>query len=451
LESAPVIEGRVAGTGPVFAFSHNSNASIAAVNELLAAGVKVSFAKSEPTIFAEGNAAAVLRKAGVDASSVKAATNAWPVKKPRVALYESWAGNIDTGWTRWVFEQFHVPFARVRNAEIQDGHLRERYDTIVFAEMQARAIMDGTQAGTVPAQYAGGVGEAGAQALRDFVEKGGTLVTLGNSSLFAIEQFSLPVTNVVAGVPSAQFFCSGSLLRTEIREPNHPVVAGLPAMPAVMFERNPVFDTKPGFRGKVLASYVKDRNPLLSGFLLGANLIQGKAAALDVNYGQGHVILLGFRPQWRGQSHGTYKFLFNALYYGPSMAEAAPPAREGGRGGGGRGSGGGGPEAAWRREAESAKGEVSKLLDLNRAYFGARGPRAAEEGKTLEAALDAFQRDRLPLLDDLRGQVEDAAAARSEAAFSAGLKRLAVDLRTKDFSSTKLEDLLEQYKVAVLP
>ena len=88
---------------------------------------------------------------------------------------------------------------------------------------------------------------------------------------------------------------------------------------------------------------------------------------------------------------------------------------------------------------------------MNRAYFTARGPRAAEDGKTLEAALDAYQRDRIPLLDDLRAQVEDAAAARGDAAFSAQLKRLAADLRTKDFSATKLEDLLEQYKVAVLP
>jgi hypothetical protein len=250
----------------------------------------------------------------------------------------------------------------------------------------------------------------------------------------------------VAGLTSAQFFCSGSILRAEIAEANHPVVAGLPARPAVMFERNPVFETRQGFRGKVLATYVKDRNPLLSGFLIGAERIQGKAAALDANYGQGHVILLGFRPQWRGQAHGTYKFLFNSLFYGPSMAEAAPATGSGGRGGGAATQ-----QTAWRREAEAVRGEIAKLLELNRAYFTARGPKAAEDGKALEAALDAFQRDRLPLLDDLRAQVEDAAAARNAASFSAQLKRLAVDLRSKDFSASKVEELLEQYKVAVLP
>jgi hypothetical protein len=449
LDRIDPIQGKVDGSGPVFGFSHNTNASLHAVNDLLAAGVKVSFAKSGGTIYAEGGAAGILQRDGVDASSLKEAADAWPVKKSRIALYEPWAGNIDEGWTRWILEQFQFPFTRVNNPEIQMGHLREHYDTIVFAEMGAAQIINGMQTGSVPGQYAGGIAESGAAALREFVENGGTLVALGNASMFTIEQFNLNITNVVAGLSSTQFFCSGSLLRAEIQAPNHPVVAGLPQMTALMFERNPVFETRPNFRGTVLASYVKDRNPLASGFLTGAEHIQGKAAAIDAIYGQGHIILLGFRPQWRGQSHGTYKFLFNALYYNPSMA---PQGGGRGSGAGGRGGGAGGTQqTAWRREAESIKGELAKLLDLNRAYFTARGPAAAEPGKTLEAALDAFQRDRLPLLDDLRAQVEEAATARSDAAFSAQLKRLATDLRTKDLSSSKLDDVLEQYKLAVVP
>ena len=81
-----------------------------------------------------------------------------------------------------------------------------------------------------------------------------------------------------------------------------------------MFERGPAFDTKSGFHGAILASYPKERNPLASGYLLHPERLQGKAAALEVFYGDGRVYLFGFRPQWRGQSHGTYKFFFNALY-----------------------------------------------------------------------------------------------------------------------------------------
>src|SRR5260370_12975648 len=156
------------------------------------------------------------------------------------------------------------------------------------------------------------------------------------------------------------------------------------------------------------------------------------------------MVMLGCRPQGRGKSRGAYKFLFNALYYNPAMAPEGR-AREGGRGGGN-------PEqGAWKGEAEAVKTELGKLLDQNRAYFTARGPAAAEPGKVLEAALDAFQRDRLPQLDDLRAQVEDAGTARRYAASSAQLQKLAVDLRTKDFSASKLDDLLEQYKLAVGP
>jgi hypothetical protein len=335
---APIV-GKIEGSGPMFAFSHNSNAAMKSVNDILSAGGTVSFGKSE--IFAGGNAGSILKNNGVDAKSVNDTPSAVAVKKLRVGLYEPWAGNIDEGWTKWILEQFHFPFTVLHNDDVQSGHLRSKFDSIVIAEMAARQIVDGMQPGTVPGRYAGGIGDEGVDALREFVEQGGTLVMLGNASQFAIDRFGLPVTNVVAGLRSDQFFCSGAILRTDVKE--HPVTAGLPAQADILFERNEVFDTKPGFRGTVLASYIANRNPLRSGYLIGADRIEGKAAALDVVLGQGHVILIGFRTQWRGQSHGTYKFLFNAMYYNNSMAPALPaaaePPKEGGRGGGrGRGN-----------------------------------------------------------------------------------------------------------------
>jgi hypothetical protein len=439
------VQGKVEGAGPTFAFSRNSNAAFRAVNDILDGGGTVAFSKSDATVYATGKIAAILQQEGVDARSLKEAPAAWAVKKPRIGIYEPWAGNIDEGWTRWIFEQFHFGFSRLRNSDLQAGHLRDAFDAIVIAEMSTRQILDGMQAGSVPGQYAGGIGEAGAEALREFVITGGTLITLGNASLFPIEQFNIPVANALAGLRPEQFFCSGTLLKTEIQERNHPVVAGLPSDPTVMFERNVAFDTKANFHGKILASYPKDRSPLRSGYLLGPEHLQGKAAAVDVDYGSGHIILIGFRTQWRGQSHGTYKFLFNAVFYNSSMV-VETPVRESSPGRGGNSA-----ETQWKTQAEALKKELTGLVDQNRAYFTARGPRASEEGKKLESMLDAFQRDRIPLLDDLRAQVEDAAAGRREATYSTQLKKFAADLRAKDLSAAKMEDLLEQYKLAAIP
>ena len=195
--------------------------------------------------------------------------------------------------------------------------------------------------------------------------------------LFAIDQFSLPVTNVLAGLGQSQFFCSGSLLRVEIKEPNAPGGGGPALRPsAVMFERNPVFDTKTGFRGKVLASYIKDRNPLLSGFLLGAELIQGKAAAIDVNYGTGprHPAGLPAAVARASRTALTSSCSTRCITTRRWRRRRRPEARRGA-------AAGIRSRRAWRREAEAVKSELSRLLDQNRAYFTARGPRAAERGQ----------------------------------------------------------------------
>jgi hypothetical protein len=237
-----------------------------------------------------------------------------PVKARRVGLYRSWVASIDEGWTRWILEQFKFPFTNLYNGDILGGHLREHYDVIVIPDMAERQIIDGHRRGTIPEQYAGGLGDEGVQELRDFVTAGGVLITFNNASLFAINQFKLPVENALAGLRPDQFFCSGSLLAVHIEDARNPLVAGLAPDVPVMFERGPAFDTKTDFKGAVLARYPKERSPLMSGYLAGPDRLQGKAAALAAEYGKGRIILLGFKPQWRGQSHGAYKFFFNAFY-----------------------------------------------------------------------------------------------------------------------------------------
>jgi hypothetical protein len=322
--------GNVAGSGPFYVLNHQANASFKAINQILDSGGRVGF-NSVKSSTLEGDEAdiggavvsgidrdrlaKIARENSVAVKSLNAApTGLLMARKPRVGLYRAWVPVIDEGWTRWVLENFDFAPVTLRNGDIQAGRLRDRFDAIMLPDSDNEQIMNGFAPGTISGEYVGGLGNSGAAALREFVQAGGTLIAFNNASLFAIDQFGLPVTNVLAGLKEDQFYCSGSLLQVELKDMRDPAVWGLPREPIVMFELGPAFETKEGFRGNTLATYPKERNPLASGYLLHPERIQGKAAALEVQYGDGRIYLFGFRPQWRGQSHGTYKFIFNAIY-----------------------------------------------------------------------------------------------------------------------------------------
>ncbi|HEU0177461.1 MAG TPA: M14 metallopeptidase family protein [Blastocatellia bacterium] len=346
LERVAPAPGGVQGSGSVFVISHRSNASFKAINDALSAGGKAGFAVEKSAVTsgavsgsasgAEGQQSGDMVVSGIDRDRMneiarknsviaqaiaKAPDVVISTSKPRVGLYRAWVPVIDEGWTRWILENYGFAPETLRNGDVQAGHLSERFDAIIIPDSSSRVILEGFAPGTIPGEYVGGLGEAGAEALREFARRGGTLITFNNASLMAIESLGLPVGNVLDGLKNDQFFCSGSLLKVELRDMNHPALWGMPREPIVMFERGPAFEPKSGFQGVVLATYPKDRNPLASGFLLHPERIEGKAAAMEVFYGRGRVYLFGFRPQWRGQSHGAYKLIFNAIYDSPSLAK----------------------------------------------------------------------------------------------------------------------------------
>jgi hypothetical protein len=265
-------------------------------------------------------------------------------KESRVAIYKSHVPSMDEGWTRWVLEHNatnpsgtgrSAPFSSLMDAEARSGKLSAKYDTIIIpdqprGEQRRDAILNGYRAGTMPPEYTGGLGAEGVKALREFVEAGGTLVCLNRASDFAIEQFKLPVRDVVDGLPRTDFFVPGSILRIEL-DTSNPIAKGMPKESIAWVENSPVFEisgtgvspVNAGAQGntgrmpvpqvKILAWYPKDRDPLLSGWLLGGDRIKGKAALVEVGLGKGRIILFGFRPQYRGQSLATYPLFFNAI------------------------------------------------------------------------------------------------------------------------------------------
>lgn len=233
------------------------------------------------------------------------------VRRLRVGLYRPWMASMDEGWTRWVLERYGFPIVSLSPDEVRHGRLADRIDVLVIAD-EGRGLLNGYAEGTLPAQYTGGIGSDGVRAIDDFVRGGGRLVCFNRSSGFAIQQFGLPVKDVLSGLKRQEYFTGGSLLSVEVTA-GHPIMAGMPDRAAVFVEDSPAFETQEGFAGDVLARYQANGSPLLSGYLLGEQHLRGHAAALDVRHGQGHIVLLGFRPQWRGQSFGTFRIIFNAV------------------------------------------------------------------------------------------------------------------------------------------
>jgi hypothetical protein len=244
-----------------------------------------------------------------------------PVRS-RVAVYKPWTASMDEGWVEWLLDQYQFRYTVITNANMQAGDLGSRFDVVLIASDRTRSIVEGFAKGTVPPRYEGGIGDSGVRALDAFVRGGGTIVCLNSSSDFAIEALHLPVKNVASGLPRKDYFASGSILEI-ITDPSHPVMAGMPDHARVFADGSPVFTTLDGFEGAVLAKYQKEGSPRVSGYLLGEKYVQGYAAAVDVKHGRGHAILIGFRPQWRGQPFGTFRVIFNATMYARELADHA--------------------------------------------------------------------------------------------------------------------------------
>jgi Zinc carboxypeptidase len=246
------------------------------------------------------------------------AGHASPVENPvgravRLGLYRSWTNSMDEGWTRFVFDHFNLPYTTLRDRDVRAGDLRSRFDVIVLPSMRLREIVEGRSRETAPAEFAGGIGEPGVEALRRFVEDGGTLVCFDASAELAIKRFNLPLRNVLEGARSSEFYCPGSILRIEL-DTAHPLARGLAREADAYFINSSAFETAGGGRERVrvVARYAESE-VLRSGWLLGEKFLAGKIALAEVAQGRGRVVLFGFRPQHRGQTWGTFPLIWNAI------------------------------------------------------------------------------------------------------------------------------------------
>jgi hypothetical protein len=228
---------------------------------------------------------------------------------------------IDEGWTHWLFDLYKVPFTPITEKDVEAGSLNDRFDVIVIPEGGVSGGGGrggggrggrGGAAGGDPALGGASAGDAFAS-LDAFAKNGGTVLGFNTVSSALITGLKLPVKNVLAGVSSNDFYCPGSILSVEL-DRSSPLAKGFTAtVPAIWFEGGPAFEISDPGQATVVASYPVTGNPLLSGWLLGGSKLNGKAALVDVKVGRGHVVLYGFRPQYRGQSMATYPLIWSAI------------------------------------------------------------------------------------------------------------------------------------------
>ena len=200
------------------------------------------------------------------------------------------------------------------------------YDALILPDIHKEVIALGRRTSgdaaryeeEMPPEYRGGLGTAGADALRKFVEGGGTLIAFADACEYVIDHFNVPVRNALAGVKDEDYLNPGSLVRLRIR-PDHPVTQGMPAETAAFLDSAIAFDTTApasDMQRRVLAWYPEDdQDILMSGWIHGAERLTRKAAAVALTYGKGKIVLFGFRPQHRGQTHATFPLVFNALWW----------------------------------------------------------------------------------------------------------------------------------------
>ena len=235
------------------------------------------------------------------------------VPAPRVAIYDPWDPSMDAGWTRWILDEYEIEHERLRDAEVRAGDLRARYDAIVLPDEDPEAMIGGFKPDSMPPEYVGGLGATGLAALEEFVRVGGTLVAFNRGSALPIAEFELPVVDVLRGLERAEFYIPGSILRVQLDD-DHWLAEGMPTRTAVWFQRGLAFEARDDGEDSVeIVGRYGEGNPLLSGWINGAEYMAGKGAVAVVRHGEGRVILFGFRPQYRGQTIATYPLLFNAL------------------------------------------------------------------------------------------------------------------------------------------
>ncbi|HUF30670.1 MAG TPA: M14 metallopeptidase family protein [Gemmatimonadaceae bacterium] len=336
--------------GGGYVLSAAMNDAYRAVNRLLGSGETVMRVTSPVTaggqVYPEGSffippgsgtharLETLARELGVSSGAIPRPAGATPVRPARIGLWDRYGGSMPSGWTRWILEQFEFPFQVVYPQTLDAGNLNAKYDVLIFVD---GAIPSGQgrggpgsgspDASSVPAEFRGWLGNVTVDKtvpqLRSFLEQGGTVITIGGSTVLA-HHLGLPVENHLlehspngqtAELPREKYYIPGSLLEVRV-DSTAPLAAGMQSRAIVMFDNSPVFRLTPSatVAGIRPVAWFDTAAPLRSGWAWGEQYLKGGVAAATAQVGRGTLHLLGPEVLFRAQPHGTFKLVFNALY-----------------------------------------------------------------------------------------------------------------------------------------
>jgi len=318
--------GGFTGTGDQFLIDPAQNNSFKLLARAMAAGGKVSFQKGRYVLSGVAPAtvdawAKELWVTGERASGVTG--TAASGSPPRIAL--AFEG---MNWTQWLFDTYGVTYTVVNPSDLAAGNLASRFDVLVLAGTNvAGGGRGGGRGGRGGRGGGAGAASDAVKAVDEFVRAGGTVVSWGNGATGIVQALQLPVQTTTTGLSRKDYFTGTSIMQMQV-DPAHPLMAGMPERADVTVNQPPAFTTSAGFTGAVVAKFPADVSPLRSGFITqgGDKYLKGYAAALDVKHGDGHVVLYAFNPDWRGQPTGSFRMIFNSVFFGKETANQATQA-----------------------------------------------------------------------------------------------------------------------------
>jgi hypothetical protein len=345
-----------------YTVSHGVNDAFIAVNRLLKAGEEVFFVRDRTWqstdgtgvifITAKPTTMAVLKTAATDLGltftgvTQRPAGALYRLNAPKIGLWDQYGGSMPSGWVRFLLEQFEFPFEVVYPQALDAGNLKARFDVLLFPD-GGIPERDGGGGGfgggggqpkDVPQEFQQTLGRVTIKQtvpqLKQFVEAGGTIVAFGGSAVLG-HHLGLPVSDhlVEAGpngderpLPREKYYIPGSILRVAVDNTN-PVAFGMPKEVDVMFDNSPVLHLSPAgtLRGVRPVAWFDSKEPLRSGWAWGQHYLQEGLAGVEASLGKGKLFLFGPEITFRYQPHGTFKFLFNGIYYGTATPVGTAP------------------------------------------------------------------------------------------------------------------------------